>query len=179
MLLTKEAWPRIVDRSREGSDRLLAEETSQDSKHENKIAVEKPPRRRPTNRTGRLGTWMMAHAQEYVTQNIMHIRFLPLAICTQCDEYHVHDTSANIRTTGLPKRPQRVRRYPLLETQGQKGGQPCALISHIALDRQSRCMVLATNPRLVNNTYQQTRIFTRSIQVRAYPWQAHTPRGIA
>ena len=52
-LFTSVARPRMAERSREDRDKLLAEATSQDSGVERRIAVEKPPSRRPTNRIGR------------------------------------------------------------------------------------------------------------------------------
>lgn len=51
---------------------------TQDSKAEYRIEVETPPRSLPQIITGNIGIRMQRHEIVYVTQNTMHIRFLPL-----------------------------------------------------------------------------------------------------
>lgn len=51
---------------------------TQDSNAEYRIEVETPPRSLPQIITGKIGIRMQRHEIVYVTQNTMHIRFLPL-----------------------------------------------------------------------------------------------------
>lgn len=62
MLLTSVACPNMVDKSCDEMESVFAEDTSQDSKQEKRIAVENPPRKRPTKSSGRLVIWMIPQA---------------------------------------------------------------------------------------------------------------------
>jgi hypothetical protein len=72
------ALPIIVERSDCGSPIDVDEDISHDSKAENRIDVEIPPRTRPKSKIGSHGTRMHKHAIVYVMQKTRHSFFRPL-----------------------------------------------------------------------------------------------------